>query len=48
MLAEKTGYKVSYIRDEMSLDEFSEWAAYFTLKNEAEKKAIEKANHANR
>jgi primosomal protein N'' len=42
-LAEKLGMTVSQLRREMSAREFRQWAAYYKVKNEEERRAREQA-----
>lgn len=46
-IAETIGCMAKDIREEMPLDELYEWAAFFELKYEAEKKAVEQAKKSN-
>ena len=43
VVAETLGMTVQYIRNHMTLEEVYGWNAYFSLKNEREEKASEKA-----
>ena len=43
MIAETLGMTVQYIRTHMTLEEVYGWNAYFSIKNEREEKAYEKA-----
>tara|TARA_B100000925_G_C21717757_1_gene349549 strand:+ start:382 stop:564 length:183 start_codon:yes stop_codon:yes gene_type:complete len=46
-LAETLGYTVNDLAERLSVSEFLEWHEYFKIKNEAEKKAMDKAKAKN-